>query len=149
MKPKTENEIEDEAAVKVKVKLKGKVPEAGIAEVKASGSTGMKKSYPWARMTPLCFNPAAVDEQYGGDLNAPAAVDEYGGDGNAPAAAADEHYGGDLHAPAAVDEYGGDGNAPTAVKTATDKMFDPGKAHPKAEETVKNSGVKRWRLLGG
>ena len=59
-------------------------------------------------MTPLCFNPAAVDEQYGGDLNAPA-----------------------------------------AVKTATDKMFDPGKAHPKAEETVKNSGVKRWRLLGG
>ena len=95
--------------------------EAGIAEVKASGSTGMKKSYPWARMTPLWFNPAAVDEQYGGDLNAPAAVDE----------------------------YGGDGNAPTAVKTATDKMFDPGKAHTKAEETVKNSGVKRWRLLGG
>ena len=55
-----EKEFDATAVVKVKVKLKGKVPEAGIAEVKVSGSTGMNKSYSWARMTPLCFNPERV-----------------------------------------------------------------------------------------
>ena len=60
--PKKAQEIEvgATAAVQVKVKLTGKVPEAGIAEVKVSGSTGMNKSYPWARMTPLCFNTERV-----------------------------------------------------------------------------------------
>ena len=55
-----EIEVAATAAVQVKVKLKGKVPEAGIAEVKVSGSTGMNKSYSWARMTPLCFNTERV-----------------------------------------------------------------------------------------
>ena len=55
-----EKEFDATAAVKVKVKSQGKVPEAGTAEVKVSGSTGMNKSYPWARMTPLCFNTERV-----------------------------------------------------------------------------------------
>ena len=42
------------------MKPKGKVLEAGTAEVKVSDSTGMNKSYPWARMTPLCFNTERV-----------------------------------------------------------------------------------------
>ena len=55
-----EKEFDATTDVKVKVKHKGKVPEAGIAEVQVSGSTGMIKSYPWAHMTPLCFNPERV-----------------------------------------------------------------------------------------
>ena len=55
-----EKEFDATAAVKVKVKPTGKIPEAGTAEVKASGSTGMNKSYPWARMTPLCLNTERV-----------------------------------------------------------------------------------------
>ena len=55
-----EKEFDATAAVKVTVKPTGKVPEAGTAEVKVSGSTGMNKSYPWARMTPLCFNTERV-----------------------------------------------------------------------------------------
>ena len=52
--------MQQQSSVKVKMKPKGKVPEAGTAEVKVSGSTGMNKSYPWARMTPLCFNTERV-----------------------------------------------------------------------------------------
>ena len=61
-----EKEFDVMAGAKVKVKPKGKVrgrlgvPEAGTAEVKVSDSTGMNKSYPWARMTPLCFNTERV-----------------------------------------------------------------------------------------
>ena len=44
----------------MKLKPKGNVPEAGTAEVKVLGSTGMNKSYPWARMNPLCFNTERV-----------------------------------------------------------------------------------------
>jgi hypothetical protein len=57
-----EKEVDATAAVKVKMKPKGKVLEAGTAEVKVSGSTGMNKSYPWARMTPLLRFQSTAEE---------------------------------------------------------------------------------------